>query len=109
MSYDEGLAEIVRDDLGPLPGLSEKRMFGALCFLLDGNMICGVRAEGGLYRVGKEAQDAAAALADVGPAIMGGRRMGGYVEASPEAMADDATRARLTALALSFVRSLPPK
>ncbi len=109
MSYDEGLAETVRDDLGPLPGLSEKRMFGALCFLLDGNMICGVRAEGGLYRVGKEAQDEAATLADVGPAIMGGRRMGGYVEATPEAMADDGTRARLTELALSFVRGLPPK
>ena len=109
MSFDEGLAETVRDDIGPLPGLTEKRMFGALCFLLDGNMICGVRAEGGLYRVGKEAQEAATALDDVGPAIMGGRRMGGYVEAAPEAMADDATRARLTALAIEFVRRLPPK
>ncbi|WP_353472554.1 TfoX/Sxy family protein [Salipiger sp. H15] len=109
MSYDEGLAETVRDDIGPIPGLSEKRMFGALCLMLDGNMICGVRAEGGLYRVGKEAQDEATALDGVGPAIMGGRRMGGYVEATPEAMADDVTRARLTALALAFVRSLPPK
>ncbi|WP_226621229.1 TfoX/Sxy family protein [Alloyangia pacifica] len=109
MSYDEGLAEMVRDDIGSLPGLSEKRMFGALCFLLDGNMICGVRAEGGLYRVGKAMQDDATALEAVGPAIMGGRRMGGYVEAAPEAMADDATRARLTALALAFVRGLPPK
>ncbi|MBE9635434.1 TfoX/Sxy family protein [Salipiger mangrovisoli] len=109
MSYDEGLAETVRNDIGPLPGLSERRMFGALCFLLDGNMICGLRAEGGLYRVGKQAQHEVMTLAGVAPAIMGERRMGGYVEAAPEAMADDVIRAQLTERALTFVRSLPPK
>ena len=39
--YDPKMADQMREDLGDLPGLSEKTMFGGLCFLLDGNMICG--------------------------------------------------------------------
>ncbi|MCR8547083.1 TfoX/Sxy family protein [Salipiger sp. P9] len=109
MAYDEGLAETLRDALDGLPGLDEKRMFGALCFLRDGNMICGVRNAGGLFRVGKAAQDVAQALPGVGPAIMGGRRMGGFIEAGKDAMADDAIRDGLLTMALDFTATLPPK
>jgi len=41
MAYDEGHAEILRDHLASLPGVIEKRMFGGLCFMLNGNMLCG--------------------------------------------------------------------
>ncbi|MBN9889110.1 TfoX/Sxy family protein [Salipiger abyssi] len=109
MAYDEGLAETLRDALGALPGLGEKRMFGALCFLRDGNMICGIRGAGGLFRTGKEALEEAEALPGVAPAIMGGRRMGGFVEADEYAMADDEIRARLLDMALAFTAMLPPK
>ena len=46
MAYDEGLAEQMRADLGDLPGLSEKKMFGGIAFLQHGNMICGVHSGG---------------------------------------------------------------
>ena len=109
MPHDEGLAETVRADLDHLPDLREIRMFGGLCFPTAGHMVCGLTGDGGLYRVGKDGQEAALALPDVTPAIMGGRRMGSYVRAGPEAMADDDTRASLTGMALRLVAALPPK
>lgn len=41
MSYDERLAERVREALGHLRGVSEIRMFGGLCFTLRGHMCVG--------------------------------------------------------------------
>ena len=49
------------------------------------------------------------ALPGVGHMEMTGRRMGGFVDAGPEALSDDATRARLMALSLAFNATLPPK
>ena len=109
MAYDEGLATLMRDDLAGLPGLSEKKMFGGLCFLQHGNMICGVHKGGAMFRVGKESEAAALALPGTGPMMFTGRPMGGMVDADDSAMGDDATRARLTALATGFVATLPPK
>ena len=42
MAYDENAAARLRAELGTLPGLTEKKMFGGICFLLGGNMVCGV-------------------------------------------------------------------
>jgi len=109
MAYDEGLAELMREDLGARPGLSEKKMFGGLAFLIDGNMLCGVHKGGAMYRVGKDNQAEAEALAGVGPMEFTGRPMGGMVDANEDAMATDATRAALLRLSLAFVTALPPK
>ena len=54
MAYDEGLAEILRSDLAEEDGVEEKRMFGGLCFMLHGHMLCGVHKDGGMFRVGKD-------------------------------------------------------
>lgn len=108
MAYDEGVAEVVREDLGEME-LREIAMFGGLCFMLRGNMLCGVMAEGGLYRVGKENMEAALWLPHCEPMEMKGRTMGGFVVAGPDLMADDAGRRRLLHMALSFVESLPAK
>ena len=109
MAYDEGLAEIMRDDLEGLGGVEEKRMFGGLCFMLDGHMLCGVHKGGGMFRVGKERHARALEVEGAGPMAFTGRKMGGMIDASDEAVADDARRAVLMALALENVRSLPPK
>lgn len=109
MAYDQTLADLMADDLGPLPGLSEKRMFGGLCFLLNGNMLCGVHRDGAMYRVGKAQEAEALALPGVTPLAFTGRPMGGLVDADETAMGTEATRAALTRLALSFVSPLPAK
>lgn len=109
MAYDEGLAELLRDELGDLPGLSEKKMFGGLCFLQFGNMICGVHKDGAMFRVGKPRQAEAMAIKGARPMDFTGRVMGGFVDVSDEAVADDAARRNWMRLALENVAGLPPK
>ena len=48
MSYDTDLAARIRELLGPQRGVDEKRMFGGLAFLIDGNMSVAVSKQGGL-------------------------------------------------------------
>lgn len=109
MAYDEGLAEILRTDLAELDGVTEKKMFGGLCFMLNGNMLCGVHKGGGMFRVGKANAEAAFEIEGAGPMAFTGRPMGGMVDVTDAALADDARRAQLMALARAFVDALPPK
>ena len=84
-------------------------MFGGICFLLHGHMVCGISARAAMYRVGKPAEPAALALPGVEPMVFTGRRMGGIVDLPLDSFGDDDTRARLTALALDHAAALPPK
>ena len=67
MAYDEGLAQRVREALAHRPDLTERKMFGGLCFMLNGNMLCGVHKGGGMFRVGKDNEAAALELPGVAP------------------------------------------
>lgn len=109
MAYDEGLASLMRDDLDSQVGLSEKKMFGGLCFLLHGHMLCGVSKDGAMFRVGKPRYEQALALAGISPLSFTGRPMGGMVEADDAVMADDQRRHQMLELALTNARSLPAK
>lgn len=109
MAYDEGLAAQMADDLGPQPGLERKKMFGGLCHMINGHMVCGVHKGGAMYRVGPDRYDTALALPGVKPLSFTGRPMKGLVEISDEVMGDDDVRHALTTMALAFNQSLPPK
>ncbi|ASY57235.1 TfoX/Sxy family protein [Sinorhizobium sp. CCBAU 05631] len=106
---DTGLEELVRQELGDRPGLSEKPMFGGLAFLVNGNLVCGARDDGMLVRLGKGSDDWALALPGVAQMVMGERGMHGWVRAGAAAYGDDALRKRLLDAALGYVLSLPPK
>ena len=54
MAYDEKLAERVREILAAEPGLSERKMFGGLAFMLDGHMCCGIVGERLMLRLGAD-------------------------------------------------------
>ncbi|WP_108814297.1 TfoX/Sxy family protein [Loktanella sp. Alg231-35] len=109
MAYDAGYATLMRETLGDEPGLSEKKMFGGLCFLKDGNMICGVHQGGGMARVGKAAEPEALRIDGITPLSFTGRKMGGMVDVSEDVLGDDESRAQIVAMALEYARSLPPK
>ena len=109
MAYDEGLAKILRADVSELGQVVEKKMFGGLCFMLDGHMLCGVHKGGGMFRVGKDRHGAALAVEGTSPMAFTGRPMGGLVDVTDDLLQDDDRRGQLMALALAFVRSLPPK
>ena len=109
MAFDEGLAQILRDDLADMDGIVEKTMFGGLRFMLNGNILCGVHRHGAMFRVGKHNEAQAPAVHGVVPMAFTGRRMGGLVDMAEEAFIDDTRRADCMALALDFVSSLPAK
>jgi TfoX/Sxy family transcriptional regulator of competence genes len=62
MAFDEELAERVRRQVGKRIGLSEKKMFGGLAFLLHGNMSCGVHGNELIVRIDPETTESALAL-----------------------------------------------
>lgn len=109
MAYSEKLAQILRDALSDVDGITEKKMFGGLCFLLNGNMLCGVHKNGGMARVGKDNEAAALELDGVEPLSFTGRRMGGMVDVSEAAIAHPGIRDAVLTLARDFVESLPAK
>jgi hypothetical protein len=109
MARDEGLEELLREDLKAEPDLTEKAMFGGRAWLLGGNLLCGARDDGLLARLGKNRDGWALQTPDIIPMISRGRRMQGWVRAGPSAFGDDELRRKLLDAALAFVRSLPAK
>ena len=109
MAYDEGLAEVLRSHLGDETGISERRMFGGLCFMKNGNMVCGVHEKGGMARVGKAAEAEALKIPGVAPLSFTGRKMGGMVDVADDTFADDALRGQIVSMALAYAFSLPEK
>lgn len=113
MAYDESLAQRLRDALRTVKGVTEKRMMGGLCLLVNGNMLVAVdRMEGGrdrfMFRVGKENQVEALSRPGASIVDMGGKRFGGFVFVDA-ADCDAAAMQAWIALALSFVGHLPKK
>jgi TfoX N-terminal domain len=109
MARDAGLEELVSSALGDLPGVTGKAMFGGWAFLLHGNLLCGVRRDGLMLRVGREHEAWALAIPGVDSVAMRGRRMQGYVRVLPEAYGEDGVRQRLVDAAVRFTGSLPRK
>lgn len=99
------MAEVI----GAADGLSEKKMFGGVCFLLHGNMLCGVFRMGGMVRVGKVRVAEALEMDGVEPMDMNGRKMGGFVRIEDPAFDDEALMRALIGMAFSFVAPMPPK
>lgn len=88
----------------------EKRMFGGVGFMLDGNLLCCAGRDGGLLlRIGAANAAAALALPTARPFLNGGRPMTGYYMLTAEGLADDSALTSALALALAFVETLPAK
>ncbi|MEV4536091.1 TfoX/Sxy family protein [Asanoa sp. NPDC049518] len=110
MVRDEGLVTQVRELVAGDPGVDERRMFGSLVFMVDGNMACGVRDGGLLVRVGKEATEAALAEPHVTPFEMGGgRRPAGWVVVGPAGVANEAALRGWVERGVAYARTLPAK
>ncbi|MEM7465045.1 MAG: TfoX/Sxy family protein [Pseudomonadota bacterium] len=113
MTYDEVLSQRMRDALDGLPAISEKKMMGGVCFLINGNMVGGAHRDkktgigNFMFRVGKDNETEAIKVHGAGEMIMGERKMGGFVQAEEEI--ENTAFTNLVSLAVSFAGSLPPK
>jgi TfoX/Sxy family transcriptional regulator of competence genes len=109
MAYSEELAERVRDAVDGRPGLVERKMFGGIAWMLNGNMACGVLGEDLIVRLEREEADAALAEEHVGPMEFTGRPMRGFAVVESPAIADPADLGKWVDASADFAQSLPPK
>jgi TfoX/Sxy family transcriptional regulator of competence genes len=109
MAYDEGLAQRVREALAERTDLTEKKMFGGLCFLLGGNMCCGLVGEELMLRVGREAYDEVLSREHAREMDFTGRSLRGMVYVGIDGLAEDEQMATWLEPAVGFAGGLPPK
>ncbi|MEP3892350.1 MAG: hypothetical protein ABJN69_17955 [Hellea sp.] len=116
MAYDEGLAQIFRDDLIERgTDIAEVKMFGGLLFKHRGHMLCGVHKikatgdDGAMFRVGPENYEAALAIDGIEKLTFTKTPMKGLVESDAEIFDDDEKRRAVLDMALEFTSSLKPK
>ena len=109
MAYNEGLAERMRAAVAGRRGLTEKKMFGGVAFMLNGNMFCGVVKDDLMVRVGPEHHERALAQAYARPMDFSGRPMKGMVYVGPEGCRTDKSLKWWLDQGLKFALSLPAK
>lgn len=108
MPFDELLAGRIRDVLTKINGVSEKRMFGGLGFLLDGKLLVAVWHQSLLARVGKIQAERALALKQARLMDITGKPLSGWLILEPPQIESDAQLADWVDQSIEFVRTLPP-
>jgi TfoX/Sxy family transcriptional regulator of competence genes len=110
MAYDEELASRLRTLLGDRSGLTEKKMFGGLAFLIGGNMAVAASGQGGiLVRVDPEESEELVATTPAEPMEMRGRSMAGWLRVDSADVRDDAALGVWVERGAGYATSLPPK
>jgi len=110
MAYDEDLAARIRELIAAEDGLTEKKMFGGLAFLIDGHMAVAASGQGGLMaRVDPAQTDALLRKPHAGPFEMRGRPMDGWVRVAAEGVRTKRQLEPWVRRGVAYARSLPPK
>ena len=110
MAYDEALADRIRELLRGERGLTEKKMFGGLAFLVRGNMAIAASGQGGLLvRVDPEDSEQLVATTSARPMEMRGREMNGWLRVDAESVRTKRELAKWVELGTTYARSLPAK
>ena len=110
MAYDEALAERVRTIIGVRAQITERKMFGALVWMLAGNMAVGAVGDDLLVRLDPEDGERALAEPHVRPFEMGGNRAStGWVVVDAGAITEETDLAHWVDLGAEFAAALPPK
>lgn len=110
MAYDEGLADRIREAMGARRGVDEIKMFGGLCFTLNGNMACGVMRDDLLVRVPTDEferllKEPGAHTMD----MMAGRTPKGFIVVDAKAVSTKPKLQKWIARGVDVAESLPPK
>jgi TfoX/Sxy family transcriptional regulator of competence genes len=110
VAYDDELAERVREVIGAEPGMTEKRMFGGLGFLLYGNLAVSASSQGGLLvRIDPNEAESLTSNPHVRRFEMRGREMAGWLHVEAEALASDDELRRWVDKGVTYAQSLPAK
>jgi len=109
MASDEGLAQRVRELLDEKLGFNEKKMFGGVCYLLKGNMACGILNEDLIVRTGPEKYEDSLKLPHTRKFDITGKPMKGWVMVSYEGHETDEDLFEWIQIGVNYALSLSPK
>jgi hypothetical protein len=110
MAYDEALAAQIRELVSGEPGLTERKMFGGLAFLIGGNMAVAASGQGGiLVRVDPHESDALMENTNARHMVMRGRPMRGWLRVGPEHLRARGELEGWVKVGTTYARSLPEK
>ena len=110
MAYDEDLAQRIRALVATRPGLSERKMFGGVAFLVGGNLAVSASGRGGiLVRVGPQRSDQLVATTAASVAVMRGRPMSGWLRVDAADLGTARQLKKWVDLGVGFAQSLPAK
>ncbi len=110
MAYDEALADRIRELLASESAVTEKKMFGGLAFLINGNMAVAASGQGGvLVRVDPAQSDTLVATTNARLMEMRGRQMQGWLRVDAEGVRTESDLARWVNVGATYARSLPAK
>jgi TfoX/Sxy family transcriptional regulator of competence genes len=110
MAYDQDLADRIRRLIASDPGLTEKKMFGGLAFLIAGHMAIAASGQGGvMVRVDPQQSDALVATTTASLAEMRGRPMPGWLRVSSDDLRTDDQLLPWVERGTGYARSLPSR
>jgi hypothetical protein len=109
MPFDETLAARIRDTLARKKTIEERKMFGCVCFLLNGNALAGVWKDRLIARLGPDEGEMALREQHVRAFDITGRPMRNWVAVGPEGVEDDDQLKAWVERATKFVKTLPKK
>jgi hypothetical protein len=110
MAYDEDLANRIRELLGAQRGVEEKRMFGGLAFLINGNMSVAASGQGGLLvRVPPDETDTLVRRPHVSPMVMAGRETRGWLRVADAGIKTKRQLQPWVTRGVDYAKSLKPK
>ena len=109
MAFDETLAARIREVLARKRGVEEKKMFGCICFLINGNALAGVWKNRLIARLGPDEGEAALRETHVRAFDITGRPMRNWVAVKPEGVEGDDQLKDWIERAMKFVKTLPRK
>ena len=110
MTYDEDLADRIRDLLSQQRGVTAKKMFGGLAFLIGGNMAIAASGQGGaLVRVDPGQADRLVETTPAEAAVMRGRPMQGWLRVNSDDLRTRRQLEKWVKLGSAYAASLPPK
>ena len=109
MAFSEELAERIRRGLARKKNIEEKKMFGCICFFINGNALAGVWKDRLIARLGPDEGEAALREPHVRAFDITGKPMRNWVAVEPEGVEDDGQLKAWVERAITFVRTLPKK
>ena len=110
MAYDEDLADRIRELLSQPRGVTERKMFGGLAFLIGGNVAIAASGQGGaLVRVDPDQADRLVETTPAEAAVMRGRPMQGWVRVESDDLRTKRRLEKWVRLSSAYAASLPPK